>query len=76
MKSMFNGTFLGVPNPGALGGAKKIKYHLNSLTKSILRFLNQNFCVFSQMKYIKHIRRDFHLVAWAIPQRWDFGVLG
>ena len=26
------------------------------------------------MKDIKHIRRDFHLVAWVMPQGWDFGV--
>ena len=32
-------------------------------------------CVFSQMKDIKHIRRDFHLVTWVMPQGRDFGVL-
>ena len=31
-------------------------------------------CVFSQMKDIKHIRRDFHLVAWVMPQGSDLGV--
>ena len=25
------------------------------------------------MKDIKHIRRDFHSVPWAMPQGWDFG---
>ena len=24
----------------------------------------------------KHIRRDFHSVAWVMPQGWDFGALG
>ena len=23
----------------------------------------------------KHIRRDFHSVAWVMPQGWDFGTL-
>ena len=32
-------------------------------------------CVFSHMKDIKHIRRDFHLVAWVMPQGSDLGVL-
>ena len=38
------------------------------------RFLNQTLCVFLQMKDIKQIRRDFHLAAWVMPQKWDFGV--
>ena len=28
------------------------------------------------MKDIKHIRRDFHSVAWVMPQRLDLGVQG
>ena len=28
------------------------------------------------MKDTKHIRRDFHSVAWVMPQGWDFGGLG
>ena len=28
------------------------------------------------MKDTKHIRRDFHYVAWVMPQGWDFGALG
>ena len=32
------------------------------------RFLNQTLCFFSQMKDIKHIRRDFHSVPWVMPQ--------
>ena len=38
-------------------------------------FLYETLCVFSQMKDTKHIRRDFHSVAWVMPQGWDFGVL-
>ena len=32
--------------------------------------------MFSQLKDTKHIRPDFHSVAWVMPQGWDFGVLG
>ena len=28
------------------------------------------------MKDTKHIRRDFYLVAWVMPQGWDFGTMG
>ena len=38
------------------------------------RFLNQILCVLAQMKDIKHIRWDFHSVAWVMPQGWNFGV--
>ena len=27
-----------------------------------------------KMKDIKHIRRDFHLATWVMPQGWDLGV--
>ena len=37
-----------------------IKFQLQS---QFQRFLNQTLCVFSQMKDIKHIRRDFHSLA-------------
>ena len=39
-------------------------------------FLYQTLYVFSQMKDTKHIRRDFHSVAWVMPQGSDFGALG
>ena len=48
-----------------------IKFQLQS---QFQRFLNQTLCVFSHMKDIKHIRRDFHLAAWVMPQGSDFGV--
>ena len=32
--------------------------------------------MFSQLKDTKHIRQDFHSVAWVMPQGWDFGALG
>ena len=28
------------------------------------------------MKVTKHIRRDFHSVAWVMPHGWEFGALG
>ena len=52
-------------------GQNIIKFQLQSQQQ---RFFNQTFCVFSHMKDIKHIRRDFHLVAWVMPQGSDFGV--
>ena len=30
-------------------------------------------CVFSQIKDRKHIERNYHFVAWVIPQGWDMG---
>ena len=65
------------PAPGALGRGQKVKYHLISFTESISKiFLYQPLCVFSQIKYIKHIKRDFHSISWVMPQGWDFGALG
>ena len=48
-----------------------IKFHLQS---QLQRFFNQTLCVFSHMKDIKHIRQDFHLGAWVMPQGSDLGV--
>ena len=61
---------------GDLGVRSKVKYHLISVTMSILKIFTPNLCVFSQMKDIKHIRRDFYSVAWVMPQGWDFEALG
>ena len=67
--------FFGLQPPGPWGGAKRsniIKFHLQSQFQI---FLSQTLCVFSQIKKIKHIRRDFHSVAWVImSQGWDWGV--
>ena len=61
------------PGEGPKGqiSLKIIKFQLLS---QFQRFLNQTLCVFSQMKDIKHIRRDFHLAAWVMPKGWDLGV--
>ena len=63
-----------LPRPlGPWGGAKRsniIKFQLQS---QFQRILNQTLCVFSQMKDIKHIRRDFHSITWVMPQGWGLG---
>ena len=64
MNGVCNGTFFG---PAPWGGAKRsniIKYQLQS---QFLRFLKQTLCVFSEIKDTKHIRQDFHSVAWVMP---------
>ena len=78
MNGVCNGTFFFGPAPWGPGEGPKgqisndiIKFQLLS---QFQRFLNQTLCVFSQMKDIKHIRRDFHLAAWVMAQGWDLGV--
>ena len=39
-------------------------------------FLYQTLCVFSQIKYRKHIKQNFHSVAKVMPGGGDCGVLG
>ena len=48
-----------------------IKFQLQS---QFQRFLNQTLCVFSQMKEIKHIRRDCYSLSWVMPKGSDLGV--
>ena len=72
------------PAPWGPGEGPKGQISLNIIKFQLLsqfqRFLNQTLCVFSQMKDIKHIRWDFHLAAWVMPQGWDlelpWGVVG
>ena len=63
------------PSPWGPGEEVKrsniIKFQLQSQFK---RFFNQTLCVNSYMKDIKHIRQDFHLATWVMPQGWDLGV--
>ena len=75
MYGVCNSNFFSPP-PGALERGQKVKYHLISITKSIQRFLYQTLYVFSQMKDTKHIIRDFHSVAWVMPQGSDLRALG
>ena len=62
------------PRPlGPWGGAKRLNIIKFQLRSQFQRFLYQTLCVFSQMKDTKHIRRDFHSVAWVMPQGWELG---
>ena len=61
-------------SPASWGGAKRSNIIKFQLLSQFQRFLNQTLCVFSQLKDIKHIRRDFYLAAWVMPQGLDLGV--
>ena len=78
MNGACNGTFFFGPAPWGPGEGPKgqMSYYIIKfqLLSQFQRFLTQTLCVFSQMKDIKHIRRDFHLAAWVMPQGWDLGV--
>ena len=78
MNGVCNGTFFFGPAPWGPGEGPKGQISLSIIKFQLLsqfqRFFNQTLCVFSQMKDIKHIRRDFHLAAWVMPQGWDLGV--
>ena len=79
MNRVCNGTFFFFgPAPWGPGEGQKGQISLNiikfQLQSQFQRFFNQTLCVFSHMKDIKHIRRDFHLVAWVMPQGSDLGV--
>ena len=69
-RALFSG-----PAPLGPGKGPKGQILLNiiklQLQSQFQRFLNQTLCVYSKMKDIKHIRRDFHSVAWVMPQEWD-----
>ena len=63
-----------VPTPWGPGEGPKGQISLNLNHSQFQRFFNQTLCVFSQMKDMKHIRRDFRSVAWVMPQGWDLRV--
>ena len=66
--------FFLAPPPGPKGhiSLNIIKFQLQS---QLQRFFNQTLCIFSDMKDIKHIRQDFHFVAW-VGLRGTVGGLG
>ena len=77
MNGVCNGNFFFGPAPWGPGEGPKGQISLNNkfqLQSQFQRFLNQTLCVFSHMKDIKHIRRDFHSAAWVMRQGSDFGV--
>ena len=65
-----------LPRPlGPLGWVKRsnfIKFHLQN---QFQRFFYQTVYVFSQIKDVKHLKRDFHSIASVMPQEWDLGVM-
>ena len=66
-------TFFFVPAPlGPWGGAKRSNIIKSQSQSQFQGFLNQTLIVLSQMKDIKHIKRDFHVVAWVMPQGWGY----
>ena len=68
--------FLG-PHPlGPWGGAKRSNIVKSELQSQFQRFLNQTLYVFSQMKHILHIRRDFYSAAWVMPMGGTWGYRG
>ena len=63
------------PHPlGPWGGAKRSNIIKSQSQSQFQRFFNQTLCVFSQLKDMKHIRRDYHSVTWVMPQGWDLGI--
>ena len=77
MYGTFNSTMFWVPPPpGAFGRSQRSNIITSQLLKSILFFLNQTLCIFSQMKDIKHIRRDFHWATWVMPKDLGLGGTG
>ena len=64
MNGTCKGTILLVLGP--LGGAKRSNIIKSQFQSQLQRFLNLTLCVFSQIKDIKHIRRDFHLITWVM----------
>ena len=63
MNGTCNSTIFLVPTPWGPGEGPKGQISLNLYHKVNFKdFLNQTYCVFSQLKDIKHIRRDFHSV--------------
>ena len=66
--------FFGTHPLGPWGGAKRSNIFKSQSQSQFQRFLTQTLCVFSQLKDIKHIRRNFYSVTWVMPQGWDLGV--
>ena len=63
MNGACSSTFL--PRPLALGRGQ---ISLNFNYKVSFKGLYRTLCVFSQPKDIKHIKREFHSVAWVMSQ--------
>ena len=65
------------PAPWGPGELSKGQISFNFNYKVNFKDFYTKLCVCSHKWNIKkHIRRDFHSIAWVMPQGWDFGVLG
>ena len=71
-----NGTIFSGHHPlRPLGGAKRSNIIKSQLQSQFQSFSNQTLCVFSQMKAIKHIRRDLIRSPESCPRDGTWGVL-
>ena len=62
------------PPPGALGRGQKVKYHLNSITKSISKLFIPNFvCVLTYERYKTYQTFFFILSLGSIPRGETWG---
>ena len=64
--------------PWGPGSKGQISFNFNYKV-NFKDFLYQTLCVFSQMKDTKNVRRDFHSIAWVMPQGlgpWSWGCPG
>ena len=80
MNGVCHGIFFFGPTPWGPGEGPKGQISLNiikfQLQSQFQRFLNQTLCVFSHMKDIKHIRRDFHSADGSCPRGRTSGYRG
>ena len=65
------------PHPlGPWGGTKRSNINKTELQSQFQRFFNQTMCIFSKMKDILHIRRDFHSATSVMPRGGTWGTMG
>ena len=75
MNGTCNSTIFLVPTPWGPGEGPKGQISLNLNHKVNFKDFLTKLCVSSQMKDIKHIRRDFYSVPWVMHAP-GFGTLG
>ena len=59
--------------PGDLGVRSKGRTSLNFNYKIKFKDMCTKLCVCSHKYIIKHIKRNYHCVAWAMSQGWNLG---
>ena len=78
MNGTCNGTILGSPPPGALGGAKRSNIIKSQLQSQFRRFCKLNFvCLLTNERY-KTYKTEFSFgsLGHACPRVWDLGCWG